>query len=131
MKRLATLLIAVLALPAAWSAGTGQQFSVRVTVSAAKCTSETLRETRAAVVQVVCDSSPFVSIEPTRPGAFAGFVGGPFRFRLGSPEAELAGFIPVATDYGSTAYPAEGTVTGFRMVGESIADNHFELLISF
>lgn len=137
MIRITTALLAALAAPAGWP-GTSQ-FSVRLTVSGEKCTSETVSATAEAVVQVICSSGPFVTIEPAnpRPRAAAlaptvsGASGGAFRYVIGSPEAALAGFVPLATTDGTTAYPPEGTVTGFRVVGDSVADNHFELLISF
>lgn len=131
MTRLPALLLAALAAHPAWAASASSEFAVRLTVSGGTCTSETLNEPPAAVVQVVCGGAgPFVNIEPAQGGPFTGFVGQAFRYPVADPPA-LEGFVPVATASGTTAYAPVGTVTEFRLVGDAVRDNRFELLISF
>lgn len=131
MTRLLSLLLAALATQAAWAATASSQFAVRLTVSDGKCTSETRSAPPAAVVQVVCGSTgPFVNIEPVQGGPLTAFIGRAFRYPAGATEA-IEGFVPVATESGISSYAPVGTVTEFRVVGDSVRDNHFELLISF
>jgi hypothetical protein len=79
------------------------------------------------VVQVVCGSTgPFVHIEPPPGIAPAAFIGRAFRY-----PAPIEGFVPIATESGISVDTPVATVTQFRVIGDSVRDNHFELLISF
>jgi hypothetical protein len=128
MTRLLPLLLAALTTQAAWAGTASSQFAVRLTVSnGGKCTGETLRQPAEAVVQVVCGSTgPFVHIEPPPDIAPAAFIGRAFRY-----PAAIEGFVPIATESVISVGTPVATVTEFRMVGDSVRDNHFELLISF
>jgi hypothetical protein len=93
------------------------------------CTSETLSAATGAVVQVVCASGQFVSIEP-RPGQpFAFTHGGAFRFHFG-PGVSVAE--PTAPGPASLAFSGAGTVTAMRVqrAGRAIEDP-VEMLITF
>lgn len=128
MTRPLALLLAVLATQAAWAGSASSQFAVHMTVSnGSRCTSETLSQPAEAVVQVVCASTgPFVHIEPPPGVAPAAFIGRAFRY----PSA-IEGFVPIATESGISVDTPVATVTEFRMAGDSVRDNHFEVLISF
>jgi len=128
MSRLITLLLAALTAQAAWAASASGQFAVHLTVSnGSKCTGETLSQASAAIVQVVCGSTgPFVHIEPPPDVAPAAFIGRAFRY-----PAAIEGFVPITTESGFSVDTPVATVTEFRVVGDSVRDNHFELLISF
>lgn len=128
MTRLLPFVLAALSAQAAWAATASSQFAVHLTVSnGTKCSGETLRQPAEAVVQVVCGSTgPFVHIEPPPGIAPAAFIGRSFRY----PSA-IEGFVPIATESRTTVDTPVATVTEFRMVGDSVRDNHFELLISF
>lgn len=137
MFRPLILACSLAALPAA--AGTASsQFSVQVTLSPAaeRCASETLIQSSAAVVQVVCDTRSFVNIAPG-PGTVVGPQSTFFRYYIENASAVRAGTTMPAIG----SLPGEltlmelqqrvGTVTGLRVVAESGADNRYELLISF
>jgi len=128
MTRLIALLLAALTTQAAWAATASSQFTVRLTLSnGGKCTGETLSQPAAAVVQVVCGSTgPFVHIEPPPSVAPAAFIGRTFRY----PQP-TEGFVPMTTEQGISVGTPVATVTEFRVVGDSVRDNQFELLISF
>ena len=131
MTRLLTLLLAAVTTQAGWAATASSQFAVRLTVSSGKCTGETVSQPAEAVVQVVCGSTgPFVNIEPPAGVAPVAFIGRAFRYPVGTPEA-IEGFVPVATESGMSGYTPLAMVTEFRVVSDSVRDNHFELLISF
>ena len=128
MTRLIALLLAALTTQAIWAASASGQFAVRLTVSNGnKCTGETLSQPAEAVVQVVCGSTgPFVHIEPPPGVAPAAFIGRAFRY-----PAAVEGFVPLTTESGISVETPVATVTEFRVVSDSVRDNHFELLISF
>lgn len=128
MTRFLPFVLAALATQSAWAASASSQFAVHMTVSnGGKCSGETLSQPAEAVVQVVCGSTgPFVHIEPPPEIAPAAFIGRAFRY-----PASIEGFVPVTTESGIRVDTPLATVTEFRMVGDSVRDNHFELLISF
>lgn len=137
MLRLLILACSLAALPAA--AGTASsQFSVQVTVAPAaeRCASETLSQPSSAVVQVVCNTASFVNIAPG-PGTIVGPQSSFFRYyvenvstiRSDAPIPAI-GSLPQGFAF-MDLQQSVGTVTGLRVVAESGADNHYELLISF
>ncbi len=129
MTRFFPFVLAALATQAAWAASASSQFAVHLTVSNGngKCTGETLSQPAEAVVQVVCGSTgPFVHIAPPPDIAPAAFIGRAFRY-----PTSMEGFVPLTTETGIRVDTPVATVTEFRVVGDSVRDNHFELLISF
>lgn len=117
---------------AAQAASASAQFTVTVRWQphpTGICTSETLSAATGAVVQVVCASGQFVSIEP-RPGQPFGFThGGAYRFHFG-PGVSVAE--PAAPGPGSLAFSGAGTVTAMRVQRAGGAtDDPVEMLITF
>lgn len=138
MLRPLVLACSLAALPAA--AGTASsQFFVQVTLAPAaeRCAGETLNQPSAAVVQVVCDAGSFVNIAPG-PGTVVGPQSTFFRYyienassvRTGATAMPAIGSLPQGNAF-MELQQSVGTVTGLRVVAESGADNHYELLISF
>ena len=131
MTRLLVFFAAALVGTAACGATARSQVTVTVSLAPAEqCTSETLEQPAASVVQVVCSSGNFVTIVPA-PGSLVGPQSSAYRYYIRN--ARLTGhFLPTGVQEFQDEDPGVGTVTGFRLVsGTSASDNLFELLISF
>lgn len=116
------------------AAGTAtSQFFVKIEVRRSEtCVSETLSQQTDALVQVVCGSGNFVSIEP-RPGQpFVGTHGGAFRYFFSVGSGGASEPLPVGTA-ASDMYVGYGTVTGWRVVDATQAgkDKQYEFLITY
>ena len=94
-----------------------------------KCTSETLSQQANALVQVVCRSGNFVSIDPAPGKPFLGTQGGAFRYYFG---VGSSGATPLAVvDRTLSPYVGYGTVTGLRVFNPYGAEDPFEFVVSY
>lgn len=128
-----TLGLVLAACSALSAAGTTtSHFFVKIEVRRSeKCVSETLSERTDALVQVVCRSGNFVSIEPRQGKPFLGTHGGAFRyfFSLGSGTVSEP---PLDGDAVSDLYVGYGTVTGWRVVDATPGNGkQYEFLITY
>jgi hypothetical protein len=103
-------------------------FNVNISLTnPGSCLSETLSRSTGAAVQVVCQSSQFVRIDPQPGKPFLGVHGGAFRYLLG-PGSTLA-----AQSAGmANPFVGAGTVTELRIFNNADgSDGPLEILISF
>jgi hypothetical protein len=115
---------------AAWSGTATSRFAVTLEFRQPdKCTSETLSQQTNAVVQVVCRSGNFVSIDPAPGKPFLGTQGGAFRYYFG---VGSSGAMPlIGLDRTLNPYLGYGTVTGLRVFNPYGAEDPFEFVISY
>jgi hypothetical protein len=129
MKKLVAALISSLFAGMLWAGSVSGTFSVRVQLTQQqKCTSETLSQATNALVQVVCRSGNFVSIDPAPGKPFLGTQGGAFRYYFGvgsSGATPLAGADRALSPFGY------GTVTGLRVFNPYGAEDPFEFVVSY
>jgi len=131
MNRLFVFFAAALVASAASGTTAKSQLTITVKVAPAeRCTSQTLEQPSASVVQVVCRSGNFVTIVPA-PGNFVGPQSSAYRYYIRNDRV-MGQFLPTGVQEFQDEEAGVGTVTGLRLVsGSSAADNLFELLISF
>lgn len=110
------------------------QFFVKVELRRGeKCINEALSERTGALVQVVCRSGNFVSIEPQPGRSFVGSFGGAYRYFFNLGSGSVVQVAPNG-EGGAVAelYAGYGTVTGvhvFDVASEPDAD--LQLLITY
>lgn len=127
-------LLAALSAPAAWAGEASGSFNVSITLNdpltAAQgvCISETLSAQTNAVVQEVCSSGQFVSIDPDPAKPFLGVHGGAFRYHFG-PRYEIGP--PGGLSGDELRYIGAGTVTAVRVYNPGSKTWLLELLVSF
>jgi hypothetical protein len=118
----------------AWAGSVIGGFSVNIHLTyREKCISESLSQQANALVQVVCRSGHFVSIDPSPGKPFLGTHGAAYRyyFDSGSSGVTDTGLPLVASDGSAVPNIGYGTVTGLRVFNPSGAEDPFEFLISF
>lgn len=117
------------------SAGFEVRIELRQSPGNTLCVSESVAAASQALVNVVCSTGQYVSIEPLPGTPFVGTHGGAFRYSFG-PRSTW-NMTPGAASGFSEVFTGVGTVTSMRIVrlgGAGLAENgpsSLEMLVSF